>query len=176
MSPEIPFDDMYALIEPVWYENPSIYLGACLFLAMIGAKWWFLRWLRRQNKRKKDGQRWHCPERTLSSWSTYQPHDVLDSQRSIYRDLLAHVKRAIQECYTVDSTALTDTELKTWMQQHMAQEDVYRIQCVIEHAQHVRFQAQTVDTDTVYHDYMIVNEIASCIRKGTSHSRHENTC
>jgi len=171
---QVPFDDLFACMPPAWYENPRYGWIAIASVGMCVGCWylWRLYAQRSQGKGKA------CPEKRIpqpSAWyAAIQEADVA-VQRNMYADWLQYTKYAIQQWHHISGQALTDTQLVQWGWYNLPQAQAHALEQFVYRAQQVRFEGRACEQDTMYHDYMIVNELASYMQNGTSYNTSKNT-
>jgi len=170
---DVPFDDIYGLIDPAWYENPYTYLISGGVICAAICVWWSWRWLQLRSHATSSDHDQHIRE--PSYWYDALSTTDLNQQKQIYADFMTYLKHTVHLCYTNQGMALTNTELIAWAWNHLPSEYAQNIQTVARHAEHVRFQKTVVDAFTLYNDYMIVNEVASYMQSCDSVSNNKNT-
>ena len=160
---DVPFDDNFALLAPAWYENPYLY-GAGIATVVISVGIWFA-WRWYTNRASQSDRDAHSV-RSPAYWADrLYTATVVDDQQPIYADFLVYIKYIIGKQYHISGRSLTDAELAQWAWEHLDREYARHVQTIVEHAEHVRFQGESVDTQTLCNDYMIVNQVASYMEK-----------
>ena len=170
---DVPFDDIYDVFSVHWLYDPWTYITVAILVCCSFNVFFLWRWLLRPCKQGSTKQ--HAP--SLDHWKSWEVENMEshEVQQTFYREVMYYIKYRCAQTYTQIGPASTDTQLLRWAYKHLATDNVDRLKRLIDHAHDVRFRGNVYDTETITHDYMIVNEIVTDMADQAFQSSEKNT-